>query len=271
MAFCTNGGSHTSVSQAASGDAFDQVLFAQPVMCDTLRVAGHDAKDLLVRWVDILSAGSDYRAELVLDDPRAHRHYHLEGDAVEELGTGGAIVHALHWTRRSAGDDATAMLGFRTGLVDELISFPRIMHVPGGARAAFIWTEHADVTSVASHRAVCFGRSDISRPEEAVGGFVKYGIPLTKTLFFSNPNRLPLRVPGQVQASMANEDLLQLCRTLLGLGWDIGIHSPQPDNSTRKVNEQAIAFFEHEFDARTWIDHGCASIRNGVSAWGADS
>jgi hypothetical protein len=246
-----------------------EATFEAPVYCDTIRVTASGAPNLLMRYIDVLWAGQGYAADVVLGNDKLHRYYRVESGAPVKLGTGGAIMTASHWPLRSAGSRLVERFTVKVSGQTDFADMPRPMHVPGGARAAFIWTEHADLTTVQSHRAVCYGRSTISRSADAIGGFVKAGVPVTKTLFYANPNKKKLPDGVGLQATLTGTPkLFDLVQDLHRNGWDIGIHSPQPDNSTRELNEEAVAFFDREFDATTWIDHSCAVVFNGVSALG---
>ncbi|MBQ1665276.1 MAG: hypothetical protein II061_04360, partial [Bacteroidaceae bacterium] len=67
---------------------------------------------------------------------------------------------------------------------------PRIMPIPSGYEAGIIFTEHADWTDIRTHRAVLFGNEHITKAKKATGGFVYYGIPVTKSVFYNNPDQI---------------------------------------------------------------------------------
>lgn len=224
--------------------------------------------DFMVSFAEVLTDGSDYEARLIADDYRLHRHYQV-AHAASTDGTGGAHITSKHWSRRDTGATELSRWKVTTGPCRADLR-PRVMHLPDGFSSAMIWTEHADATSLESNRAVAFGRSDIEDPRSAVGGFVASGLPITKTIFYANPSNLQLPRSQGPQASLRDTPgFLELCNELYRLGWDIGLHSPQPDNSTREVSQAAINFVSERFGARTWIDHSCSVVRNGVSAFGA--
>ena len=72
-------------------------------------------------------------------------------------------------------------------MIDDL---PRLMPVWDGYQSAFIFTEHADWTDLRTHRAVLFGNEHITKPEDAVGGFCYFDIPVTKSVFYWNPDNV---------------------------------------------------------------------------------
>jgi len=245
---------------------FDEAVRATVV---EVRCELRPGSGLMVRRGDLLWAGDRFALDMVLDDARMHRHYQVLGPASINTGTGGAIIDCRHWTRRSAGEEEVREIVLHVLPEQMAAARPRLHHVPDGYPAAFIWTEHADNTSIQTHRAVCFGSSRIADPSEATGGFVGSGVPVTKTVFHANPTNRPVAGSAGPQASILGDpDFAELCASLHRLGWDIGLHSPQPDNSTRAANERAIKSLAERYDARVWIDHSCSVIHNGVSALG---
>ena len=61
------------------------------------------------------------------------------------------------------------------------------MKNPAGFEATYIWNEHADFTDIKTNRATYFGSENVIHPDNAIGGFVKYNIPVTKSVFYDNP------------------------------------------------------------------------------------
>ncbi len=245
---------------------FDRPIFASclDVECDF-----PDGGSLLLRRADLLWAGDGFVSYLVLDDYRHHRHYHVAEGCPLALGTGGTFIASRHWIRRRPGDIDRTTFAMRllSGGMHRVM--PRIHHVPDGYPSAFIWTEHADNATIDSHRAVCFGRSDIVESSEAIGGFVGHGVPVSKTVFHSNPNQRLVKGLPVPQASIVGDPAFRsLCDALHGLGWDIGLHSPQPDNSSRSANELAFRDIARAYGSKLWIDHSCSMVRNGISALG---
>lgn len=86
------------------------------------------------------------------------------------------------------------------------------MPVWEGFEAAVIFTEHADWSDIRTHRAVCFGSEDIVSADSAVGGYVYYDVPVTKSVFFNNPDSVcniekNSDFPG-LHASLSDDDFL---------------------------------------------------------------
>jgi hypothetical protein len=152
--------------------------------------------------------------------------------------------------------------GFNFVLGAGVSNIPRFMPVPDGFEAAIIWTEHADWTNIRTHRAVNFGREDIADATEAIGGFVKYGIPVSKSVFYNNPDSITNTIASNglfnelhatIQTDSAFFDFL---KQLHARGHDICLHTPEQFSSSRENLKEALHFMHDHFKSPTWIDHG---------------
>jgi hypothetical protein len=76
---------------------------------------------------------------------------------------------------------------FNIHLVKPSVKLPKLLSTPYGTLASFVWTEHADYTDMRTQRAVYYGSEKIHRPDSATGGFIRYSMPVTKSIFYSNP------------------------------------------------------------------------------------
>lgn len=144
----------------------------------------------------------------------------------------------------------------------ELRNIPRFMPVPDGFEAAIIWTEHADWTNIGTHRSVNFGHEDIADAAEAIGGFVKYDIPVSKSVFYNNPDSITNTAASDglfnelhatIQTDSAFFDFLKQLRDR---GHDICLHTPEQFSSSRENLKEALRFMHDHFKSPTWIDHG---------------
>lgn len=129
--------------------------------------------------------------------------------------------------------------------------------------STFIFTEHADWAITETHRAVYFGNSKITLANEATGGFVKYNIPVTKSVFYHNPFRSQLKEITEnklLQKPFAsikeNKDFEFLVKQLYKLNYEICLHSPEDKTTQKKWAEDAMDYFNKEFGSVSWIDHG---------------
>jgi len=139
---------------------------------------------------------------------------------------------------------------------------PRIMPVPSGYNAAIVFAEHADWTNIRTQRAVNFGHEDITKADSAVGGFVFYDIPVTKSVFYNNPDgvtnaaisdSLFLETHASLSETPHFEDfLLQLHHK----GHEICLHTPEQFSTTRKNLKIALKYMNQHFGSPSWIDHG---------------
>ena len=139
---------------------------------------------------------------------------------------------------------------------------PRLMPVWDGYQSAFIFTEHADWTDLRTHRAVLFGNENITKPEDAVGGFCYYGIPVTKSVFYWNPDNITNAetshglFPGLIESINTNKDFFKLLKTLKKKGFEICLHSPEIYTTIPSEFPKAMRFMRRNFNTVSWIDHG---------------
>ncbi|MCK9453072.1 MAG: hypothetical protein M0Q90_15365 [Bacteroidales bacterium] len=145
---------------------------------------------------------------------------------------------------------------------------PRLMPIPSGFNAAIVFTEHADWTNIRTQRAVNFGHENITNADSAVGGFVFYDIPLTKSVFYNNPDgvsnaaisdSLFLEPHASISETPYFEDfLLQLYHK----GYEICLHTPEQFTTTRKNLKIALEYMSQHFGSPSWIDHGYNNSAN---------
>jgi hypothetical protein len=114
---------------------------------------------------------------------------------------------------------------------------------PAGARAAMVFTDHADRTDPLALRAVLFGVSDRRDPAYGKGGFFGHHLRITKTFFAS---------PGV--GSLADPDARALADEIAAAGSEVGAHSITPRRDTREIVGRFLARFARWHTA-TWIDH----------------
>ncbi|MCX6274024.1 MAG: hypothetical protein NTV09_02290, partial [Bacteroidetes bacterium] len=140
---------------------------------------------------------------------------------------------------------------------------PRLMLNPNGYLAALIFTEHADWTDLPTHKAVYFGSEEIKDAKNTIGGFVKNKIPVTKSVFYANPDNVlnnQSRHKSIFTSPIANikdtKGYLQFLQQLKKEGNEICLHTPDQFTSTAPLIEEACAFMKKNFNAVTWIDHG---------------
>lgn len=143
---------------------------------------------------------------------------------------------------------------------------PRIMPVFDGYESAFIWTEHADWTDIKTHRATYFGSEDIIDMENAAGGFAYYDIPVTKSVFYNNPDSINnfdknTDFPDLHSTIKTDDSFFEFLQQLKDNGFDICLHTPEQYTSNRENLSEALSFMKEHFASPSWIDHG---YNNGV-------
>lgn len=141
------------------------------------------------------------------------------------------------------------------------IDLPRLMPVWDGYESAIIFTEHADWTDLRTHRAICFGNESVICADSAVGGFVYYDVPVTKSVFYCNPdgvvNLLKNKMfPGSHSTIKTDPEFLEFLIQLKDKGFEICLHTPEQYTTTRENLYEALAFMKDNFGSPSWIDHG---------------
>ena len=141
-------------------------------------------------------------------------------------------------------------------------SIPRFMKNPSGYEAIYIWTEHADYSDIRTNRATYFGSENIRNADSATGGFVKYNIPITKSVFYDNPDSISnFKVSRGLFNTLEctiltdkefSEFLVQISKK----GSDICLHTPEQFTTTPKRLEEALLYMQMNFGSPSWIDHG---------------
>jgi len=137
---------------------------------------------------------------------------------------------------------------------------PRLMLQPYGHLAAYAYSEHACYTDFRIHKAVYCGSEDIHDPSQAVAGFVKHGIPVTKSVFYANTCQAQNDTQsdffkGDMVSLKGNPDFLKFIRDLQQLGHEICLHCVQPQTSSASFSDEGVNFMKEHFDMVSWIDH----------------
>ena len=149
---------------------------------------------------------------------------------------------------------------FSISLTD-MTELPRIMPIMNGYESAFIWTEHADWADIKTHRATYFGNEEIENVEDAIGGFAYYNIPVTKSVFYNNPDSVTNYeknndFPGLHSTIMTDSLFFDFLNQLKNKGFDICLHTPEQYTTTQENLSEALSFMKNNFASPSWIDHG---------------
>lgn len=180
----------------------------------------------------------------------------------------------LHYPMRSDTSDYFEDISYRNVKAGKVLTgefnifskapddLPRLMPVWDGYQSAFIFTEHADWTDIRTHRAVLFGNENITRPEDAIGGFCYYNIPVTKSVFYWNPDHITNaetsegRFTGLIESIKTNKEFYKLLKSIKKEGFEICLHSPEIYTTIPSEFPKAMRFMKKQFDTKSWIDHG---------------
>ena len=180
----------------------------------------------------------------------------------------------LHYPMRSDTSDYFEDISYRNVKAEDVLEgdfniywsapddLPRLMPVWDGYQSAFIFTEHADWTDLRTHRAVLFGNENITKPEDAVGGFCYFDIPVTKSVFYWNPDHVTNErtskglFTGQVATIKTDKEFYKLLKTIKKEGFEICLHSPEVYTTIPSEFPKAMRFMRRQFGTKNWIDHG---------------
>ncbi|BAH43760.1 hypothetical protein BBR47_27830 [Brevibacillus brevis NBRC 100599] len=186
--------------------------------------------------------------QLIVNLDHMNDHRYVQQTSTNQVGK---VRHASEYR---ANDVRTNSFSLVVGYQPKLM--PRFMSQPSGFLATHVWTEHADEQTLQTNRAVYFGSEKISSSAQATGGFVKHRIPVTKSVFYSNPY-FQAKSPINVAIAQSPE-FLQFLDDLNRNGDDIGLHTlyPYEIRHYQKTTEDALQVMKDHFQSRTWIDHG---------------
>lgn len=141
-------------------------------------------------------------------------------------------------------------------------SLPRFMKNHLGFEATYIWTEHADFSNIRTNRATYFGSEKVNHQDSAVGGFVKFNIPVTKSVFYDNPDSITnIDASGGTFTSLESTILTdkkfsEFLFQIAAKGSEICLHTPEQYTTTKERLEEALEYMQQNFGSPSWIDHG---------------
>ncbi len=141
-------------------------------------------------------------------------------------------------------------------------TIPRLMKNPAGFEATYIWTEHADFTDIKTNRATYFGSEKIVHPDSATGGFIKFNIPVTKSVFYDNPDSITNYAASagtfpSLESTILTDSLFsEFLFHIADKGSEICLHTPEQFTTTPERLEEALAYMQTNFGSPSWIDHG---------------
>jgi hypothetical protein len=114
---------------------------------------------------------------------------------------------------------------------------------PRGARAAIVFTDHADRTGAAALRAVLWGTSDPDARGRPGSGFLGRGVRITRTFFVHAPS-----------GGLDDPEIVLLARDLAEAGSEVALHSVSPGPDDRDSVRAGLAAAA-PWHPVTWIDH----------------
>jgi len=231
------------LSRALRVDRGTPILVATPAMA----VAGGPGL-VAARYAP---RGEDVVVELVLDDAASHPYAIYERclPALPGLSQHGPVPFAelerkrpLGQRTRRQGETVTAR-----ALLYPLAGGELLPLIPerwaDGARAAVVFTDHADRTDPVALRALLHGDSRLLCREGGPEGLLGHGIRITKS-FFLRARRGGLEEP----------ETLELAQELLAAGSEVASHSISGEPDDREAVRAALPALA-PLGVVTWIDH----------------
>ncbi|MFZ9848614.1 MAG: hypothetical protein ACO3EE_10740, partial [Flavobacteriales bacterium] len=160
-----------------------------------------------------------------------------------------------HKAKSKATNDWTFFIG------EEAHSLPRFMKNNNGFVSTYIFTEHADNTDLRTQYAVNYGSEEINSYNKAIGGFAKYNIPNTKSIFYNNQSKTTNAKANENFTSeicnlKGNPSFEKFIDELYANGQEICLHSPDHLTTTPQNLKEAIAYMAKKYLSKSWIDHG---------------
>ena len=144
----------------------------------------------------------------------------------------------------------------------DIQNLPHIMPIPDGYESGIIFTEHADWSDIRTHRATYYGSERITKPSKAIGGYVYFNIPVTKSVFYNNPDQITNNeisqgvFPGLHSTIKTDKAFERFLKQLQRLGYDICLHTPEQFTTTPSNLAEAMRYMKRHFNTVSWIDHG---------------
>jgi hypothetical protein len=159
----------------------------------------------------------------------------------------------------SSGNKSESSFSVYCGI--EPTTLPRFMKNPFGFLSTYIFTEHADFSDFKTQCAVNYGSEDIIKFKNATGGFAKYKIPVTKSVFYHNPdktnnNEFNKKFTSEVCNIKSMPNYAVMLDEMHKSGYDICLHTPEEYTTNTSYLNEALAYFKTHFNSKTWIDHG---------------
>lgn len=209
--------------------------------------------NLGVSSMQLLSLKNQLWINLDYEKDHPFLHFPLNNDSTD---------WKLDWSASKYEKKTSKTYKFSFFAGSETESLPRFMKNPNGFLATYIWTEHADYTDIRTNRAVYFGSEIITEADSAIGGFVKYQIPVTKSIFYNNVDKISNNaISGNKFQSFEcaflsdksyQEFLFQLKKNKI----EICLHTPEQFTTTPSQLNEALSGTKEYFQSVSWIDHG---------------
>ena len=245
-------------NRQSSDDNFDQEYWLQR---EGARFGKGNRSALIYHTPMVSSLQLDTKGNLLFINLEYNRDHPFLNIPYQKDG-GGKWVD-LSAAKYTSGEERSNSFSLFFGNIPKVV--PRLMQVPDGNLAAYVFTEHADGGNIRTHRAAYFGSEDISRVEDAKGGFAGHKIPVTKSVFYSD---IKSNIDSSKHFNGDRTQYLDFLDQLYKTGdYDLCLHG---SSSNRDLFEESVKFMKDRFDEKTWIDHGMFSGKSHRTAFVCD-
>jgi hypothetical protein len=207
-------------------------------------------------------AAGGVRVALLLDDAD-ERPFSTYDACLDKLPEGAhhwaalEVRHAVRGAPRAAGDEDLARATLYPAGTGGPLRPVVVERWPAGARAAVVFTDHADRTDPDALRAVLWGSSDPRAAGGGGAGLLGRGLRITRTFFVHAK-----------QGSLDDPEIRHLADDLAGTGSEVALHSISPEKDDRDAVREGLAAAA-PWAPRTWIDHEPYTNCEALSSRGA--
>ncbi|HEX9243520.1 MAG TPA: hypothetical protein VF875_13845, partial [Anaeromyxobacter sp.] len=140
------------------------------------------------------------------------------------------VRHAFRGIARAPGDEDLARATLYPAGTGGPLRPIVVERWPAGARAAVVFTDHADRTDPDALRAVLWGSSDPRAAGGAGAGLLGRGLRVTRTFFVHAR-----------QGSLDDPEIRHLADDLAGTGSEVALHSISPERDDRDAVREGLA------------------------------
>lgn len=205
--------------------------------------------------MELQTSGTRSLVSFYSDYKENHPHFHY-------FRNGGGQWTYMSESERSINDIYSASINF---IIDPSTSPMTLIKTrqPYGYDATLTLTNHADLETVETIKAVAYGTEDETDPDYGKNGVVGRGIGWTKSIFVSGCTPPVNTDDCYSGADLDDPDFKSLTDKLYHDGVEIVGHSITPETDSRSAVSDGMRTLS-QYGAENWIDHGA---NDGLINW----